>query len=78
MLRLRGKGIAVREVTTLWEAGGDEKGPAQRDGAFAPYKRFAQQNLGTGAIHLPRASPITEGWSDRRARNQAKRSRLSS
>ena len=32
-------------------------GPAgiQKIGAFAPYKRFAQQNLGGGRIHFARA-----------------------
>ncbi|MDR3855022.1 MAG: hypothetical protein Q3X77_05490, partial [Oscillospiraceae bacterium] len=27
----------------------------QKTGAFAPYKRFAQQNLGGGRIHFARA-----------------------
>ena len=38
-------------------------------GAFAPCKHFAQQNLGAGAIHLPRAYSIPLGWSDHRERN---------
>ena len=36
--------------------------PARRGGAFAPYKRFAKgQNLGAGAIHLPRAFESPKG-----------------
>ena len=30
--------------------------PRQRDGGGPPHKCFAQQNIGAGAIHLPRAS----------------------
>lgn len=33
------------------------------------HKYFAQQNLGAGAIHLPRAYSIPLGWSDHRERN---------
>ncbi|MFQ6978000.1 MAG: hypothetical protein ACLRSD_14345 [Oscillibacter sp.] len=29
--------------------------PESKIGAFAPYKRFAQQNLGGGRIHFARA-----------------------
>ena len=33
------------------------------------HKYFAQQDLGAGAIHLPRACSISLGWSDHRERN---------
>ena len=33
------------------------------------HKYFAQQSLGAGAIHLPRAYSIPLGWSDHRERN---------
>ena len=33
------------------------------------HKYFAQQSLGAGAIHLPRACSISLGWSDHRERN---------
>ena len=41
---------------------GQDRGPARRGGAFAPYKRFgpAAQNLGAGRIHFARAFRIPQ------------------
>ena len=47
-----------------------EPGPPQGGAArVRRHKYFAQQSLGAGAIHLPRAYSIPFGWSDPRERN---------
>ena len=47
-----------------------EPGPPQGGAArVRRHKYFAQQDLGAGAIHLPRACSISVGWSDHRERN---------
>ena len=39
----------------LWQTYKDRLKMPTETGAFAPRKRFAEQNLGAGVIHSPRA-----------------------